>query len=432
MAERPLIIRGGRVIDPSQEIDTEADVLVLDGKVVEVGKNLAPPDGSEFIDASGLVVAPGLIDVHVHFREPGMEEAETIASGARAAAAGGFTGVCAMPNTDPVTDNQAAVGFVVKQGTAACSARVYPMAAITLEQKGERLSEFGELAAAGAVAVSDDGRPVVSSHIMRTALEYARSFEILVVDHCEDPELASGGAMHEGLVSNRLGLKGIPAAAEEIMVARDALLAELTGGHVHICHVSTRGSVEIIRQAKKRGANITAEVTPHHFTLTDVACEGYDTNAKMNPPLRGSEDVASVIEGLKDGTVDLIATDHAPHHYEAKEREFDDAPFGVVGLETALGIGITQLVDTKALNLSALIYRMSTMPARTFGLPGGSLVPGGAADVVLFDPQRRWQVDPSAFLSQSRNSPFAGWELSGKVVRTLVAGRTVFECDGAE
>lgn len=432
MAERPLVIKGGRVIDPAQEIDTEADVLVLDGKVVEVGKNLAPPDGSEFIDASGLVVAPGLIDVHVHFREPGMEEAETIASGARAAAAGGFTGVCAMPNTDPVTDNQAAVGFVVKQGTAARSARVYPMAAITLEQKGERLSEFGELAAAGAVAVSDDGRPVVSSHIMRTALEYARSFEILVVDHCEDPELASGGAMHEGLVSNRLGLKGIPAAAEEIMVARDALLAELTGGHVHICHVSTRGSVEIIRQAKKRGANITAEVTPHHFTLTDVACEGYDTNAKMNPPLRGSEDVASVIEGLKDGTVDLIATDHAPHHYEAKEREFDDAPFGVVGLETALGIGITQLVDTKALNLSALIYRMSTMPARTFGLPGGSLVPGGAADVVLFDPQRRWQVDPSAFLSQSRNSPFAGWELSGKVVRTLVAGRTVFECDGAE
>ena len=432
MAERPLVIRGGRVIDPSLEIDTEADVLVLDGKVVEVGKNLELPDGSEFIDASGLVVAPGLIDVHVHFREPGMEEAETIASGARAAAAGGFTGVCAMPNTDPVTDNQAAVGFVVKQGTAARAARVYPMAAITLEQKGERLSEFGELAAAGAVAVSDDGRPVVSSQIMRTALEYARSFEIPVVDHCEDPELASGGAMHEGLVSNRLGLKGLPAAAEEIMVARDALLAELTGGHVHICHVSTRGSVEIIRQAKKRGANITAEVTPHHFTLTDVACEGYDTNAKMSPPLRESEDVAGVIEGLKDGTVDLIATDHAPHHYEAKEREFDDAPFGVVGLETALGIGIMQLVDTKALSLSALIYRMSTMPARAFRLPGGSLVPGGAADVVLFDPQRRWEVDPSAFLSQSRNSPFAGWELSGKVVRTLVGGRTVFECDGAE
>ena len=288
MAERPLVIRGGRVIDPSLEIDTEADVLVLDGKVAEVGKNLELPDGSEFIDASGLVVAPGLIDVHVHFREPGMEEAETIASGARAAAAGGFTGVYAMPNTDPVTDNQAAVGFVVKQGTAARAARVYPMSAITLEQKGQRLSEFGQLVAAGAVAVSDDGRPVVSSHMMRTALEYARSFEIPVVDHCEDSELASGGAMHEGLVSNRLGLKGIPAAAEEIIVARDALLAELTGGHVHICHVSTRGSVEIIRQAKKRGANITAEVTPHHFTLTDVACEGYDTNAKMSPPLRDS------------------------------------------------------------------------------------------------------------------------------------------------
>lgn len=429
MSERSTIFTGGRVIDPSQELDTASDLLVVDGKVAEIGKNLTAPDEAEVIDVSGLIVAPGLIDVHVHFREPGMEEAETVATGARAAVAGGFTGVCVMPNTDPVTDNQAAVGFIVKQGGDANAARVYPIAAITLQQLGERLSEFGELVAAGAVAVSDDGRPVVSSHMMRTALEYAQTFGIPIVDHCEDPSLAAGGVMHEGLVSSRLGLKGIPSAAEEIMVARDALLAELTEGRVHICHVSTEGSVEIIRQAKSRGARITAEATPHHFTLTDMACEQYDTNTKMNPPLREDHDVAAVIEGLKDGTLDVIATDHAPHHYEAKERDFDDAPFGVVGLETALGVGISELVDTKQLSLYDLIHRMSTKPARIFDLPGGGLSGGSPADLVVFDPTRLWIVDEAKFLSKSRNTPFSGRELSGAVVRTVVAGMTVFEAD---
>lgn len=429
MSERSTIFTGGRVIDPSQELDIASDLLVVDGKVAEIGKNLTAPDEAEVIDVSGLIVAPGLIDVHVHFREPGMEEAETVATGARAAVAGGFTGVCVMPNTDPVTDNQAAVGFIVKQGGDANAARVYPIAAITLQQLGERLSEFGELVAAGAVAVSDDGHPVVSSHMMRTALEYAQTFGIPIVDHCEDPSLAAGGVMHEGLVSSRLGLKGIPSAAEEIMVARDALLAELTEGRVHICHVSTEGSVEIIRQAKSRGARITAEATPHHFTLTDMACEQYDTNTKMNPPLREDHDVAAVIEGLKDGTLDVIATDHAPHHYEAKERDFDDAPFGVVGLETALGVGISELVDTKQLSLYDLIHRMSTKPARIFDLPGGGLSGGSPADLVVFDPTRLWIVDEAKFLSKSRNTPFSGRELSGAVVRTVVAGMTVFEAD---
>ena len=429
MSERSTIFTGGRVIDPSQELDIASDLLVVDGKVAEIGKNLTAPDEAEVIDVSGLIVAPGLIDVHVHFREPGMEEAETVATGARAAVAGGFTGVCVMPNTDPVTDNQAAVGFIVKQGGDANAARVYPIAAITLQQLGERLSEFGELVAAGAVAVSDDGRPVVSSHMMRTALEYAQTFGIPIVDHCEDPSLAAGGVMHEGLVSSRLGLKGIPSAAEEIMVARDALLAELTEGRVHICHVSTEGSVEIIRQAKSRGARITAEATPHHFTLTDMACEQYDTNTKMNPPLREDHDVAAVIEGLKDGTLDVIATDHAPHHYEAKERDFDDAPFGVVGLETALGVGISELVDTKQLSLYDLIHCMSTKPARIFDLPGGGLSGGSPADLVVFDPTRLWIVDEAKFLSKSRNTPFSGRELSGAVVRTVVAGMTVFEAD---
>ncbi|MCZ6758925.1 MAG: dihydroorotase [Gemmatimonadetes bacterium] len=429
MSERSTIFTGGRVIDPSQELDIASDLLVVDGKVAEIGKNLTAPDEAEVIDVSGLIVAPGLIDVHVHFREPGMEEAETVATGARAAVAGGFTGVCVMPNTDPVTDNQAAVGFIVKQGGAANAARVYPIAAITLQQLGERLSEFGELVAAGAVAVSDDGHPVVSSHMMRTALEYAQTFGIPIVDHCEDPSLAAGGVMHEGLVSSRLGLKGIPSAAEEIMVARDALLAELTEGRVHICHVSTEGSVEIIRQAKSRGARITAEATPHHFTLTDVACEQYDTNTKMNPPLREDHDVAAVIEGLKDGTLDVIATDHAPHHYEAKERDFDDAPFGVVGLETALGVGISELVDTKQLSLYDLIHCMSTKPARIFDLPGGGLSGGSPADLVVFDPTRLWIVDEAKFLSKSRNTPFSGRELSGAVVRTVVAGMTVFEAN---
>jgi len=423
---KPVVIRGGRVIDPSQGHDAVADLLMADGRIAGLGQGLGVPDGAEIVDARAKVVAPGLIDLHVHLREPGREDVETVATGARAAAAGGFTAVCPMPNTDPVTDNQAAVGFIVKQAQAAGAARVYPIAAISLGQKGQQLAEFGELVGAGAVAVSDDGHPVVSSHLMRMALAYARTFDIPVADHCEDPTLKANGVMHEGLVSTRLGLRGIPAAAEEIMVARNLLLAELTGGHIHLCHMSTRGSVELIRRAKEKGVRVTAEVTPHHLTLTDEACEGYNTNAKMNPPLREAADVAALRAGVKDGTIDVIATDHAPHHYDAKEREFDDAPFGIIGLETALGLGITELVRGGVLTLAELIDRMSTAPARAFHLPGGSLKRGGPGDVVIFDPEARWRVDPDRFYSKSRNTPFAGRELAGRVVRTFVAGLTVF------
>jgi dihydroorotase len=426
---KPLLLAGGRVIDPSRGMDQVADVLIADGKIIAVQPNLTAPEAADRVNVRGLVVAPGLIDLHVHLREPGREDVETVASGARAGAAGGFTAVCPMPNTDPVTDNQAAVGFIVKQAAAAQAARVYPYGAVSLGQKGEQMAEFGELVGAGAVAVSDDGRPVVSSHLMRTALEYALTFGIPVADHCEDPALAHGGMMHEGIVSTRLGLRGIPAAAEEIMVARDIVLAELTGGHVHLCHMSTRGSVDLIRRGKEKGINVTAEVTPHHLSLTHLACDGYNTNAKMNPPLREAEDVAALRQALKDGTIDVIASDHAPHHYDAKEREFDDAPFGIVGLETALGLGLTELVEGGVLTLPELIKRMSTEPARIFHLPGGTLAPGGLADVVVFDPATRWEVDSARFRSKSRNSPFTGRTLAGRVARTIVGGRTVFQAD---
>jgi dihydroorotase len=378
------------------------------------------------VEAAAKVVAPGLIDLHVHLREPGQEDLETVATGAMAAAAGGFSAVCAMPNTDPVTDNQAAVGFIVSQAQRAAKARVYPVGAVSLGQRGQQLAEFGELVGAGAVAVSDDGKPVASSHLMRTALEYARTFGIPVADHCEDLSLAVGGAMHEGLVSTRLGLKGIPAAAEEIMVARDILLAELTGGHVHLCHMSTRGSVELIRRAKENGLRVTAEACPHHFTLTHEACEGYNTNAKMNPPLREPEDREAIRQGLRDGTIDVICTDHAPHHYDAKEREFDDAPNGIIGLETALGLAVTELVDTGLLSLPLLVTRMSARPAKVFNLPGGTLAPGTSADVVVFDPEVMWTVRPEEFFSKSRNTPFAGRRLKGRAETTIVRGQVVF------
>ncbi len=421
-----ILIRGGRVIDPARKIDEPADVYLLEGKVEAVGRNLGTPAGAMVVDASRQVVAPGLIDVHVHLREPGQEDLETVATGAMAAAAGGFSAVCAMPNTDPVCDNQGVVGFVKAQAQRAGKARVYPIGAISLGQKGQQLAEFGELVGAGAVAVSDDGKPVVSSHLMRTALEYARTFGIPVADHCEDPTLG-GGAMHEGVVSTRLGLKGIPSAAEEIMVARDLLLAELTGGHIHLCHMSTRGSVDLIRRAKERGIRVTAEACPHHFSLTHEACEGYDTNAKMNPPLREAEDREAIRRGLKDGTIDVIATDHAPHHYDAKEREFDDAPNGIIGLETALGLAITELVTTKLLPLPELVARMSTIPAKIFGLPGGTLAPGSPADVVVFDPAVEWTVRPQEFFSRSRNTPFAGRRLTGRASVTIVRGQVVFQ-----
>lgn len=424
---KPILIRGGRVIDPSRGTDGTADVFLVDGRIEAVGRNISPDEGSaDVLDAAGLVVAPGLIDIHTHLREPGNEDVETVASGAMAAAAGGFTAVCAMPNTDPVTDNQAAVGFIKAQGERARKARVYPIGAISIGEKGQQLAEFGEMVSAGAVAVSDDGRPVVSSHLMRTALEYARTFGIAVADHCEDPSLTVGASMHEGLVSTRLGLKGYPSAGEAIMVARDILLAELTGGHVHLCHLSCIESVELVRRAKEKGIRVTAEVCPHHFTLTDRAVEGYDTNAKMSPPLRGERDREALRQALKDGTIDAIATDHAPHHYDAKEREFDDAPNGIIGLETALGLGIAELVEQGVLTLPELLYRMSTAPARIFNLPGGTLMTGAPADVVLIDPTARWTVDPAAFYSKSRNTPFAGWTLIGRAEATIVGGEVVY------
>src|SRR2546426_6311518 len=427
---RPLVLRGGRVIDPSRDLDQTADVLIQDGKIAGLGASLGTPDGAEVRDVRGKVVAPGLVDVHVHLREPGNEDVETIATGARAAAAGGFTAVCAMPNTDPVTDNQAAVGFIVRQSGRAGLARVHPIGAVSIGQKGERLAEFGEMVSAGAVAVSDDGRPVVSSHLMRTALEYARTFDVPVADHCEEPTLAAGGVMHEGLVATRLGLKGMPPAAEEIMVGRDILLAGHTGGHVHLCHVSTRGSVELVRHAKQQGIRVTAEVTPHHLTLTDRACEGYDTHAKMNPPLREGADVAALRAALAEGVIDCIASDHAPHAYDAKEAAFDDAPFGIVGLETAFGIGHTELVLGGVVSLPGLLRPMSTAAAAAFRLPGGSLAPGAPADLVVLDVTARWTVDPAHFHSKSRNTPFAGRTLTGRPVLTLVGGALVHEVGG--
>ncbi len=425
-----LLIRGGRVIDPSRGTDGVADVYVKDGKIEAVGRNIPAQPGAEILHAAGKVVAPGLIDLHVHLREPGFEHAETVASGVLSAVAGGFTAVCAMPNTDPVTDSQATVGFVVRQAIRAAKARVYPIGAVSMGQRGEQLTEFGEMVQAGAVAVSDDGKPVKSSHLMRTALEYAKTFGIPVADHCEDMSLAEGGAMHEGLVSARLGLKGIPSAAEEIMVARDIILAELTGGHVHLCHMSTRGSVELIRLAKSKGLRVTAEATPHHFTLTHERCEGYDTSAKMNPPLREAADRDAIRQGLKDGTIDCIASDHAPHHYDTKEREFDEAPDGIIGLETALGLAIRELVEPGILSLPELIARMSTIPARVFGLAGGTLAVGAPADVVVFDPARRWVVRREDLHSKSTNTPFLNETLVGQADLTLVGGRVTFDRPG--
>ena len=425
-----LWLRGGRIIDPREGRDEVADLVIENGEIVGVGNRLGEIADAEIIECEGLIVAPGFIDVHCHLREPGREEVETIASGARAAAAGGFTAVCAMPNTDPVTDNQAAVGFILRQGQRARASRVHPIGAVSVGQKGEALAEFGEMVSAGAVALSDDGKPVASAHLMRTALEYARTFGVPVVDHCEEPSLAKSWAMNEGVVSTRLGLKGLPSEAEEIMVIRDILLARRTGGHVHLAHMSTAGSVELIRWGKDRGIRVTAEVCPHHLTLTEESVIGYDTNAKMSPPLRTEEDVEALRAAVADGTIDVIATDHAPHHYDEKEREFADAPNGIVGLETALGVVHTALVRTGILGLPTLIERMSTAPARIFGLPGGSLARGSVGDVTILDPDRRWSVEPDRFLSKSRNTPYAGQELIGQAVCTIVDGRVIHWAEG--
>jgi dihydroorotase len=423
-----LLVAGGRVVDPSQELDAKLDVLLKDGVVERVGEGLRVRDAQR-IDAKGLVVCPGFIDLHTHLREPGREDKETIATGTRAAAAGGFTAVCAMPNTHPVNDSAGITRAILEKARSEGSVRVYPIGAITRGQQGVELAEYGDLQEAGCVAVSDDGRPVASARVMRRALEYARGFGLVVIDHCEEPTLAEQACMNEGAVSTKLGLRGAPAAGEAIMVERDVLLAELTGGRVHIAHLSAAASVDAVRRGKARGVLVTAEVTPHHLFLTDAAVSeaAYDTNTKMNPPLRSEADRRAVLEGLRDGTIDCIATDHAPHTVDDKNVEYDQAAFGIVGLETAVPLCLDRLVAANVVTLPQLIALLSTRPARVLGLPGGTLAPGSPADLTFLDLAKRRAVDPGRFESRSRNTPFAGWTLRGWPAMTIVGGRVVWQ-----
>lgn len=425
------LIRNGRVVDPSQGLDQGMDLLIEDGQVAALDERLEPPGDVEVIDAAGLVVAPGFVDLHVHLREPGFEYKETIETGLAAAVAGGFTAVCCMPNTDPVNDDPSVTRFIAERAAAVGLARAYPIGAVSKGQLGKELAEIGEMTREGAVAFSDDGRPVMSSQLMRRALEYARSFDVPVVVHEEDADLAAGGSMHEGEVSARIGLRGIPAAAEEVMVARDVILAELTGGRLHLCHLSTRGSLELVRMARRKGIGVTCEVTPHHFTLSDedLAAANYDPNWKMNPPLRSRDDVEAVLQGIYDGTVDAIVTDHAPHHQDEKDLDFSEAPFGVVGLETAVSLSLDRLVHERVIGLMQMVRLFSTRPAEAFGLPGGTLRPGAPADVTLLDLKARVTVDPSRFRSLSRNTPFAGMKLRGAPAATIVGGRRVWHAE---
>ena len=422
-----LLIANGYVIDPTQGVNGGRDLLIEGGRVAALLRSgEAKPEGAEVFDATGLIVAPGFIDLHTHLREPGQEYKETIATGAAAAVAGGFASVCAMPNTDPVNDNPAVTSFIVEQAQAAALCNVFPVGAITKGSKGEELAEMGEMLRAGIVAVTDDGRPVPSPGLMRRAMEYARGFDLTVMDHCDDPTLAAGGVMHEGEWSLRLGLRGRPALAEESDAMRDCALAELTGARVHLAHVSTRGAIEAVRRAKERGVEVTCEVTPHHFTLTDAACEGFDTNTKMNPPLRSAEHLEAVLEAIADGTVDAVATDHAPHHADEKELEFDHAAFGITGLETAVGLALDRLVHGGRITLERLVELFSTNPARVFRLEGrGTLSPGSHGDVTVLDPALRWTFDASRSKSKSRNTPFHGRTFHGAPVATVVAGRLV-------
>jgi dihydroorotase len=423
----PILIKGARVVDPGH-LDDLRDVLVDRDKIEAVqppGTLGADRSDLQIIDARGLWLTPGLIDLHVHFREPGQEYKETIASGARAAAAGGFTAVCTMPNTQPVNDEASVTAFILNKAAQAGLVRVYPVAAISRGLKGEQLCEFGELQAAGAVAVSDDGHPVMNAQLMRRALEYASAFGLRVISHCEDLQLADGGVVNEGPRASRMGLAGIPNACESVMVMRDIALAGLTGFGVHIAHVSTAESVTAIRRAKADGIAVTAETAPHYFTLTDEAVEGYDTHAKMNPPLRSAADRQAVRQGLADGTLDAIATDHAPHSVMEKEVEFDRAANGIIGLETSLGLGL-QLVRDGILDRATLIDRMACAPARILGLECG-VRPGKAADLTLIDPLKEWVVTTENLKSKSRNTPFAQWSLTGKAVITMVDGRVVYQ-----
>lgn len=425
----PLCLRGGRVIDPEHGVDKVQDLWIDQGRIVGLGED-APAEirnrnDVEVLDVRGGVVCPGFIDIHVHLREPGQEEKETIETGTLAAVRGGFTAVACMPNTQPPLDDRPRIEYVIRRAREAGHARVYPIGAVTVGQLGERLTEIEDLIDAGAVAITDDGKPVRNAEILRRALEITRELRVPVIEHAEDPDLKGEGVMHEGWTSSRIGLTGIPDAAESVMVARDALLAELTRGHVHIAHVSAGRSVDIIRRAKERGIRITAETAPHYLALTDEALEGYDTRFKMNPPLRSSADREALREGVADGTIDCLATDHAPHTEVEKDNDFDAAPFGIVGLETALGIYLATLVEPGLLTLPQLIERMTTRPLRVLGHPGGTLKPGAGADVTVFDPVARWTVDPVRFASKGRNTPFSGWDLPGRVLLTIVGGHVV-------
>jgi dihydroorotase len=425
MSER-LRIANGIVVDPVAKTMTRADVLVEDGRIAAVDAADLLESDAPVYDARGCWVVPGLVDMHVHLREPGYEYKETVATGAAAAAAGGFTSVACMANTNPVNDNAAVTRYILEQAAAAKSARVHPIGAVSVGLAGKHLAEIGEMRRAGIVAVSDDGLPIMDAGLMRRALEYATLFDLLLIAHEEDACLRGAGVMNEGLVSVRLGLKGSPSAAEELMVARDIALVELTGGRLHVAHVSTARSVALVREARRRGLAVSAEATPHHLFLTEDAVAEYDANAKMAPPLRTRADVDALRAGLADGTIEAIATDHAPHHADEKECEFDQAANGIVGLETALGLGL-KLVAEGVLDVPALVARMTTGPARLLGIPAGTLDVGAAADVAVIDPERRWKVAARSFKSKSRNTPFDGWDLQGKAVATFVGGRLVYE-----
>ena len=422
-----LLIANGYVIDPAHQVNAGRNLLVEDGRVVGLlGRGESVPEDATVLDATGLIVAPGFIDLHTHLREPGEEYKETVATGAAAAVAGGWASICAMPNTDPINDNPAVTRFIVEQAQAAKLANVFPIGAVTKGSGGKELAEMGEMKNAGIVAVSDDGRPVPTSGMMRRAMEYARGFDLPVIDHCQDVSLSAGGVMHEGRWSLILGLRGMPAAAEEVDAVRDCVLAKLTGAKVHIAHVSTRGALEAVRNAKNEGLSVSCEVTPHHWTLTDEAVADYDTNTKMSPPLRSREHVDAILAAMKDGTIDAIATDHAPHHQDEKGLEFDQAPFGITGLETAIGLAF-DIVHRGLIDLERVVEMCSTNPARIFGLTDrGSLAKGTHADITILDPQLEWVFDVNRSKSKSRNTPFHGRAMQGAAVATIVGGRLVY------
>ena len=424
-----LVIKNGRVIDPVNSLDEPKDILVHKGiiKAIESPGSISFDAGEKpsVIDAKGCVVCPGLIDMHVHFREPGFEYKETITSGCQSAAAGGFTSVAVMPNTNPVNDTRAVTEHILALARTEGIINVYPIAAITQKLEGERLSEMADLKNAGAIAFSDDGRPVMNNELMRRAFEYSKMFELPLIQHSEMLDLTEGGCMNEGMVSTELGLKGMPAEAEDIMVYRDIALLEKTGGRLHVAHISSKNSVDLVRQAKSKGLPVTCEVAPHHFTLTDEAVRGYDTNTKMSPPLRAIEDVEAIKEGLRDGTIDIIATDHAPHDITDKQVEYQNACFGIVGLETALPLSL-KLVDEKILSMGDVIKKLTSTPADIFNLKAGNLSLGNEADILIFNPSLEYCIDISKFHSKSKNSPFDGWKVKGKVLHTLVKGITVY------